>query len=91
MTKYLSAVVTSPEGGSAPPTICGLNTGQHMFVDSSSSCNKLSFNIGKTNSKFKSWEGVYWKDLFTENLGKNFLILSIVISWLNSSPWNGIN
>jgi len=47
-TKNWCVVVTSPEGGSAPPTICGLNTGQHMFVDSSSSCNKLSFNIGKT-------------------------------------------
>ncbi|XP_023330828.1 uncharacterized protein LOC111703186 [Eurytemora carolleeae] len=50
-----SFTVTAPDGGSAPPTICGLNTGQHMFVDSSSSCNKLSFNIDTANSVSRSW------------------------------------
>ena len=42
----LDFLVTVP-GGRSPPVVCGLNTGQHMFLDSSSLCNILSFNIGK--------------------------------------------
>ena len=33
-------------GYSAPPVICGYNTGQHMYVESSEQCNKIIFNIG---------------------------------------------
>jgi len=38
--------VTSP-GGGAPPSICGINTGEHMYVDSSESCNDLVFQLGQ--------------------------------------------
>ena len=44
-------LVTVP-GGRSPPVICGLNTGQHIFIDSSSACNILAFNLGKI--KFKN-------------------------------------
>merc|ERR1712226_364699 len=37
--------VTNP-GGSSPPMICGLNTGEHMYVDASDDCNKLAFTFG---------------------------------------------
>ena len=37
--------VTVP-GGNSPPVICGLNTGQHMYIDPSDQCNDLAFNIG---------------------------------------------
>ena len=36
--------VSSP-GFSNPPTICGYNTGQHMWVPAADSCNQI--NIGK--------------------------------------------
>jgi hypothetical protein len=37
--------VTNP-GGTAPPLICGTNTGQHMYVDASKACNDLVFQLG---------------------------------------------
>lgn len=37
--------VSNP-GGAAPPVICGTNTGEHMYVDVSDSCNKLLFTLG---------------------------------------------
>ena len=37
--------VTTP-GSPAPPIICGYNTGQHMYVESSDQCNKIIFNLG---------------------------------------------
>lgn len=37
--------VTNP-GGASPPVICGTNNGQHMYVDSSNSCNDLNFQFG---------------------------------------------
>jgi len=39
--------VTNP-GGSTPPAICGTNTGEHMYVDSSTACNKLNMLLGTT-------------------------------------------
>ena len=36
--------VTNPNG-IVPPTICGYNTGQHMWVPASDQCNEI--NIGK--------------------------------------------
>jgi len=32
--------------GGTPPTICGTNTGYHMYADASSSCNQLNFQLG---------------------------------------------
>eukprot|EP00096_Caligus_rogercresseyi_P009593 TRINITY_DN327_c2_g1_i2.p1 TRINITY_DN327_c2_g1~~TRINITY_DN327_c2_g1_i2.p1 ORF type:complete len:273 (+),score=4.76 TRINITY_DN327_c2_g1_i2:29-847(+) len=42
-------------GNVGAPVICGLNTGQHMILDASSTCNVLSFNIGATSSISRSW------------------------------------
>jgi hypothetical protein len=48
--------VTSPSG-SSPPVICGTNTGEHMYVDATSSfCNSLSFGLGTTTTSTRSWE-----------------------------------
>lgn len=46
--------ITNP-GGVAPPVICGLNTGQHIYVDAASDCNILNFNIDKTSSATRAW------------------------------------
>jgi len=39
--------VSNP-GGVAPPTICGSNSNEHMYVDSSDQCNELSMLLGTT-------------------------------------------
>ncbi|TRY67506.1 hypothetical protein TCAL_11774 [Tigriopus californicus] len=39
--------VTSP-GNPAPPSICGSNSGEHMYVDTSDACNTLTFQLGST-------------------------------------------
>ncbi|XP_059079183.1 uncharacterized protein LOC131877512 isoform X2 [Tigriopus californicus] len=46
--------VTSP-GQSGSPVICGFNSGQHMIVDASDSCNLAAFNIGGMGST-RAWE-----------------------------------
>eukprot|EP00095_Tigriopus_kingsejongensis_P000694 maker-scaffold58_size443543-snap-gene-1.19 protein:Tk00694 transcript:maker-scaffold58_size443543-snap-gene-1.19-mRNA-1 annotation:"PREDICTED: uncharacterized protein LOC100904935" len=43
LTDTFSAV--SPSGQS-PPSICGINTGEHMYVDSNNCCNELAFQLG---------------------------------------------
>eukprot|EP00095_Tigriopus_kingsejongensis_P007394 maker-scaffold112_size353035-snap-gene-1.14 protein:Tk07394 transcript:maker-scaffold112_size353035-snap-gene-1.14-mRNA-1 annotation:"PREDICTED: uncharacterized protein LOC103516194" len=45
--------VTSP-GSTAPPTICGTNTGEHMYVDASDDCNELAFQLGSSGSN-RQW------------------------------------
>ena len=35
----------SNPGGTVPPIICGINTGQHMWVPASDECNMLNFDI----------------------------------------------
>ncbi|XP_059098987.1 uncharacterized protein LOC131893073 [Tigriopus californicus] len=37
--------VSSPSG-CAPPSICGTNSGEHMYVDASQACNDLMFVLG---------------------------------------------
>jgi hypothetical protein len=37
--------VSSP-GSVGSPEICGVNTGDHMYIDASASCNSLTFQIG---------------------------------------------
>lgn len=37
--------VSSPSG-CAPPSICGTNSGEHMYVDASEACNDLRFVLG---------------------------------------------
>jgi hypothetical protein len=44
-----SFAVTSP-GKSATPIICGANTGQHIYVDASASCNVVMFDIGTADT-----------------------------------------
>merc|ERR1711971_124357 len=47
--------VTAP-GNNAPPVICGINSNEHMFVDSSDQCNDIGFNIGAgTSTLTRSW------------------------------------
>merc|ERR1712115_177719 len=41
---YDSLTVTNP-GGASPPVICGYNTGQHMWVPASDSCNSINIDI----------------------------------------------
>jgi len=40
-----SFTVSSP-GSVGSPEICGVNTGDHMYIDASDSCNSLTFQIG---------------------------------------------
>jgi len=40
--------VSNPGGASSPPTICGSNSNEHMYVDSSDQCNELSMLLGTT-------------------------------------------
>ena len=39
--------VTSP-GGGTNPVLCGVNTGEHMYVDASDACNELNFQLGNS-------------------------------------------
>jgi len=39
--------VTNPTGGTPSP-ICGINSGEHMYIDSSDACNDLAFQLGQT-------------------------------------------
>merc|ERR1711971_582492 len=41
-----SFIVSSP-GSVGSPEICGVNTGDHMYIDASDSCNSLTFQIGE--------------------------------------------
>jgi hypothetical protein len=41
--------ITNP-GGKSPPAICGVNTGQHLYIPASSQCNDLSAHIGSASS-----------------------------------------
>ena len=41
---YDTLTVTAP-GSSAPPVICGYNTGQHMWVPASDSCVTINLDI----------------------------------------------
>jgi hypothetical protein len=48
--------VTAP-GSSSTPAICGANTGQHIYVDSSAECNVVSFGIGAGDTtSTRAWD-----------------------------------
>ena len=51
-----SLTISNP-GGANPPTICGYNTGQHMWVPASDSCNQINIDIdtGSTGTTRK-WQ-----------------------------------
>ncbi|XP_059096772.1 uncharacterized protein LOC131891258 [Tigriopus californicus] len=44
-----SFAVTNP-GGPSPPVLCGTNSGEHIYLDASPSCNDLVFQFGGTSS-----------------------------------------
>ena len=47
--------ITNP-GGAVPPIICGINTGQHMWVPASDKCNQLNFDIDTgTTGTTRTW------------------------------------
>ena len=50
-------LTVSNPGGAVPPTICGYNTGQHMWVPASDSCNQIHIDIdtGSTGTTRK-WQ-----------------------------------
>merc|ERR1711936_726184 len=48
--------ITNP-GGPVPPTICGYNTGQHMFIPVSSQCNQINIDIDTgTTTTTRKWQ-----------------------------------
>merc|ERR1711874_260111 len=51
-----SLTVSNP-GGPIPPTICGYNTGQHMFVPASPQCNQINIDIDTgTTTTTRKWQ-----------------------------------
>jgi len=52
---YDSMIVTTP-GSPAPPVVCGYNTGQHMYVESSDDCNRVTFNFELDKIVERSWK-----------------------------------
>jgi len=53
---YDSLTVSNP-GGAVPPTICGYNTGQHMFVPASTQCNQINIDIDTlTTTTTRKWQ-----------------------------------
>jgi len=53
---YDTLTVTNP-GGKSPPIICGYNTGQHMFIPASDSCNTINIDVDTgTTTTTRSWQ-----------------------------------
>lgn len=52
---YDTLTTTSP-GSSAPPVICGYNTGQHMYIPASSLCNKVTVGLDFGFSYNRVWK-----------------------------------
>jgi hypothetical protein len=49
-------LTVSNPGGPIPPTICGYNTGQHMWVPASDSCNQINIDIDTgTTTTTRKW------------------------------------
>ena len=47
----------SNPGGAVPPIICGINTGQHMWVPASDQCNMMTFDLDTGNSgTTRTWQ-----------------------------------
>jgi len=45
----------SNPGGPSPPKICGVNTGQHMYIDASDQCNNINIDIDTGSSTTRNW------------------------------------
>jgi len=53
---YDTLTVSNP-GGKSPPTICGYNTGQHMWVPASDQCNTINIDIDTgTTTTTRKWQ-----------------------------------
>jgi hypothetical protein len=53
---YDSLTVTNP-GGQSPPIICGYNTGQHMWIPASDSCNAINIDVDTgTTTTTRKWQ-----------------------------------
>merc|ERR1712244_150891 len=50
---YDTLTVSNP-GGKSPPTICGYNTGQHMWVPASDQCNTINIDIDTSSTSVSS-------------------------------------
>merc|ERR1711862_235887 len=51
-----SLTISNP-GGPKPPTICGYNTGQHMYVPASDGCNQVNIDIDTgSTSTTRKWQ-----------------------------------
>ena len=51
-----SLTVSNP-GGAVPPVICGVNTGQHMWVPASDACNQINIDIDTGSSgTTRTWQ-----------------------------------
>ena len=46
--------VSSP-GGRVPPTICGINTGQHMFIDVTDQCVDINVHVNLDTNTERQW------------------------------------
>ena len=52
---YDTFMVTSP-GSTAPPVICGYNTGQHMYITSSDLCNNIVIKMDPEYTFSRRWD-----------------------------------
>ena len=53
---YDTLSITNP-GGASPPVICGYNTGQHMWVPASASCNSINIDVDTgTTTTTRQWQ-----------------------------------
>ena len=54
---HTDSMTISNPGGSQPPTICGYNTGQHMYVTASDQCNQINIDIDTgSTSTTRQWQ-----------------------------------
>ena len=54
---HTDSMTISNPGGSQPPTICGYNTGQHMYVTASDQCNQINIDVDTgSTSTTRKWQ-----------------------------------
>ena len=53
----VDTMTISNPGGPQPPTVCGYNTGQHMYVPASDDCNQINIDIDTgSTSTTRKWQ-----------------------------------
>ena len=75
-------LTVSNPGGPVPPTICGYNTGQHMWVPASDSCNQINIDIdtGSTTTTRKWQIKVNRSDNDDNNNINNEVIMMMIVT-----------